>query len=483
MINSRHGQLSLLFLKTADMAMLLIALGTSIVINYAPIDKMSVSAYSLNFLSTRVKLGNALLCGLLLLVWHASFKVYGLYLSVRLGSLVELLSRVFKAIGVSSLLLFAVANVGGWDTLNVRTTLSFLVLALVLVGGYRSFVVVFSRRMRMRGVNSKVLLVLGGGKRGEKFIRTVNQRPELGYRIIGYLDSDPPYAGRALCGVPYLGGFDDLDVLLEEDVIDEAVIALPIKSQYNRIKFAISRLEEQGLITHVISDFFPHHLARIKPQEFQGLPILSLQSAPAFHWRTELKRYMDIAGSALLLFLCLPLFGLVALLIRLDSKGPVFFLQERMGYNKRRFRLIKFRSMVSDAEALQDAVEDQNEKSGPIFKIRNDPRITRVGRFLRRSSLDELPQLINVLIGDMSLVGPRPLSIRDASRVEESWQKRRFSVKPGMTCLWQISGRSNLSFDEWIELDLKYIDSWSLNLDWWILLKTIPAVLTARGAA
>ena len=144
--------------------------------------------------------------------------------------------------------------------------------------------------------------------------------------------------------------------------------------------------------------------------------------------------------------------------------------------------MFKFRTMVVDAEARMKEVEHLNEKQGPIFKIRKDPRITGVGRILRKFSLDELPQLINVLFGEMSLVGPRPLSIRDASKLEEFWQKRRFSVRPGLTCLWQISGRSNMSFDEWVELDLEYIDSWSLRLDWWILLRTIPAVLTARGA-
>jgi len=208
-----------------------------------------------------------------------------------------------------------------------------------------------------------------------------------------------------------------------------------------------------------------------------------LHSAPPVTWRTEIKRMLDIVVAASLLLLVSPLLAFVALAIRFDSEGSVFFVQGRVGFNKRRFRMIKFRTMCVDAEARMQEVEHLNEKTGPIFKISNDPRITRVGKWLRKTSIDELPQLINVLLGDMSIVGPRPLSVRDALRMEVAWQKRRFSVKPGLTCLWQVSGRSNLSFEQWMELDLEYIDRWSLGLDGLILLRTIPAILLARGAS
>jgi lipopolysaccharide/colanic/teichoic acid biosynthesis glycosyltransferase len=208
-----------------------------------------------------------------------------------------------------------------------------------------------------------------------------------------------------------------------------------------------------------------------------------LDSAPRFSWRTEAKRLMDLAGAAALLVVSSPILLLATIAIKLDSDGPVFFVQERVGLSKRRFRMIKFRTMTADAESRMSEIEHLNEKTGPIFKIRNDPRVTRIGRWLRKTSIDELPQLINVLIGDMSIVGPRPLSLRDALRMEEAWQKRRFSVKPGLTCLWQVSGRSNLSFEQWMQLDLEYIDQWSLGLDASILLRTIPAIVSARGAS
>src|SRR6185295_17698496 len=265
--------------------------------------------------------------------------------------------------------------------------------------------------------------------------------------------------------------------------IDEVFIALPIKSQYSQIASAITTLEEQGIMVHLASDLFPHKLARSRAWEFEGTPLISLHSAPPVTWKTEVKRLIDVGISAVLLVTLAPLLVLAAVIIKLDSQGSVFFVQERVGFNKRRFRMLKFRTMRHDAEERMKEIEHLNEKTGPIFKIRNDPRITRVGRWLRRTSIDELPQLVNVLLGDMSVVGPRPLSVRDAIRMEAAWQKRRFSVKPGLTCLWQVSGRSNLSFEQWMQLDLEYIDRWSLGLDWAILLRTIPAILTARGAS
>ena len=196
-----------------------------------------------------------------------------------------------------------------------------------------------------------------------------------------------------------------------------------------------------------------------------------------------IKRVADIFISLILICLFAPFFFLIAVLIKITSAGPVFFIQERLGLNKRRFRLYKFRTMVSDAEKKIAGLKDQNEVSGPVFKIKNDPRITRVGKLLRKTSIDEFPQLFNVLKGDMSLVGPRPLPVRDYEGFDRDWQRRRFSVRPGITCLWQVNGRSNTPFEKWMELDMSYIDNWSLWLDMKILVQTIPAVLRGSGAS
>jgi exopolysaccharide biosynthesis polyprenyl glycosylphosphotransferase len=199
-------------------------------------------------------------------------------------------------------------------------------------------------------------------------------------------------------------------------------------------------------------------------------------------YRMLVKRALDILGASVALVIFSPVMLLAAVAVRLTSSGPVVFVQERYGLNKRRFKMFKFRTMVQNAEALQSQLEKNNEAQGPVFKIKNDPRVTSIGRFLRKTSIDELPQLFNVLRGEMSLVGPRPLPERDVSRFAESSLLRRFSVKPGLTCLWQISGRSNTQFDNWIRQDLQYIDQWSLGLDIAILLKTVPAVIKGRGA-
>jgi exopolysaccharide biosynthesis polyprenyl glycosylphosphotransferase len=222
-------------------------------------------------------------------------------------------------------------------------------------------------------------------------------------------------------------------------------------------------------------------LARAQVDEVEGQPVITIFTGPPDSILLTAKRAIDIAIASLGLVLSAPLMLLTAIAIRLDSRGPALFVQDRVGLSGRRFKFYKFRTMVVDAEEQQAKLEALNEAQGPVFKIRNDPRITRVGRIIRRLSIDELPQLFNVLKGDMSIVGPRPLPVRDVERIDVRAHKRRFSIKPGITCLWQINGREP-SFDDWIKTDMEYIDNWSLALDFHIMMKTIPAVLSGRGA-
>jgi exopolysaccharide biosynthesis polyprenyl glycosylphosphotransferase len=331
------------------------------------------------------------------------------------------------------------------------------------------------------------LLLVGSNQRSLAFAQRVKGKPQLGYHIMGYIDDACPLGGAYQAhdtDLPYLGSLRDFDDVIDKSEIDEVVIALPIRSFYEPMKRIIESCECQGIQVHLLSDFFQLHIARARSGEFDGIPLLTLSSNTLSFWPAYLKRAFDVVVAGALLALLSPLFLFIALAIKLLSpEGPVFFIQRRVGYNRRHFNMIKFRTMVPDAERLQKELEALNEAHGPVFKIKDDPRITPVGRILRKTSLDELPQLFNVLRGDMSLVGPRPLPLRDVERFEENYLKRRFSVKPGITCLWQVNGRSETtSFDEWIEQDLAYIDHWSFILDLKILAKTIPAVFKGTGA-
>jgi exopolysaccharide biosynthesis polyprenyl glycosylphosphotransferase len=274
----------------------------------------------------------------------------------------------------------------------------------------------------------------------------------------------------------------ELDSVIAKQPVDEVLVALPMDKYGGLVETIVRHCEEQGIVVRVRTDMFNLRIGRWQVDEVNGLSMVTVQTGPTDGWQLIVKRVIDISVSATMLLLLLPLFLAVALLIKLSSRGPVLFKQERIGLNKHRFRLLKFRTMTDGAEKTQTSLEILNEANGPVFKIKDDPRITRIGKFLRRSSIDELPQLFNVLRGDMSLVGPRPLPLRDFERVNSLWHKRRVSVKPGMTCLWQVNGRSNINFDYWVKMDLEYIDNWSLGLDLKILLKTIPAVLKGSGA-
>jgi exopolysaccharide biosynthesis polyprenyl glycosylphosphotransferase len=312
----------------------------------------------------------------------------------------------------------------------------------------------------------------------------------LGYRVMGFVDQEW-HGNREFqqSGFPRLADFQTFPSFLRTHAVDEVIIDLPLNSFYQEASYIVGLCVQQGIIVRFLSDslylLFDMSLARTELETVQDHVVISVYTAAMGGWPILAKRALDFLVALGLIILLSPLFLLVAVLIKLTSpRGPVFFLQDRIGLRKRPFKVIKFRTMVPDAEHWLTALEGFNEASGPVFKIKDDPRVTCLGRWLRRTSLDELPQLFNVLMGDMSLVGPRPLPVRDYAGFNRDWHRRRFSVKPGITCLWQIYGRSSLtqSFEEWMQLDMEYIDHWSLGLDLEILARTIPAVLKGRGA-
>jgi exopolysaccharide biosynthesis polyprenyl glycosylphosphotransferase len=270
---------------------------------------------------------------------------------------------------------------------------------------------------------------------------------------------------------------------LRRNVVDEIATYLPIRSFYENSSDVAALCQQYGIIMRSDCDIFDLKRPRSSPDEIDGDHYVATYAEDRDWWPLVVKRILDTTFSVILLILFAPLFAVVALLIKFSSDGPVLFRQERMGVNKRRFMIVKFRTMVPNAEKMMAELEGQNEVSGPVFKIKKDPRITPIGKILRRTSVDELPQLFNVLKGDMSLVGPRPLPVRDYEGFSADWQRRRFSVRPGITCLWQVSGRSSIPFEQWMKLDLQYLDEWSLWLDVKILAQTVSAVLRGSGAA
>jgi exopolysaccharide biosynthesis polyprenyl glycosylphosphotransferase len=284
-------------------------------------------------------------------------------------------------------------------------------------------------------------------------------------------------------GFQVVSDFTGLAEYLRRNVVDEVAIYLPLGSFDKHSSNVVTLCEHHGITMHISPDVFGLKTTRWRAEEFDGDQYIATYTGASELWPRTAKRILDITGAIVALSLFSPILVMVVIAIRLTSPGSVFFLQERIGLNKRRFKIFKFRTMIPNAEKMMSQLEKQNEVTGPVFKMKNDPRITRIGKFLRRSSIDELPQLLNVLTGDMSLVGPRPLPVRDYEGFNEDWQRRRFSVKPGITCLWQVNGRSGISFNQWMLLDLQYMDEWSLWLDCKILAKTIPAVLRGSGAA
>ena len=428
-------------------------------------------------LEMRVKLRNVLFVVGYLACCHFVLRYFGLYRSYRLSPT----SREWKDLGKSVLVatapFVACMFLDRFEYLTLTFLTVYPVLMLAGLGIERRMFRVLARSMRRHGRNLRNAVVVTSGTGGFDMASRLARRADLGYQILNVIkvEDGETAPGHERAVVERVAG------LLEAHAVDEVFCVLPLDTAQPLLRAIIALCEEQGIVVRIVARMADLILARAEVDELDGQPVLTVFSGPPESPWLLAKRAIDLglSGSALLLFS--PVMLAIAALVKLDSRGPVFFAQDRVGLNGRRFRFFKFRTMVVDAIQQQNALEAVNEAQGPVFKIKDDPRISRVGRWLRRSSLDELPQLLNVVRGDMSLVGPRPLPTRDIARMDKRAHKRRLSVKPGMVCLWQVGARVP-EFDEWIKTDMEYIDNWSLGLDIKILLKTIPAVISGRGA-
>ena len=478
-MNNTRRQLLLNAFMLFDLGLMVLAFmaGTLTIIH------QSQSMDFTSFFSMRVKIQNFAIFLLLMIAWHLIFRLSGLYASRRLGDRRGEAIDVIKATSLGTLLMLAGATL---FRITMVTPLFLAVFWVVSTGtavSSRLTLRVILALLRKRGRNLRDIVIVGTNSRALEFAHRLLSRPELGYRIIGFVDHDCRGSEEfQSTGYKLVSDFGNFLNFLRNSVVDEVVVALPFRSMHEEASRIAALCEEQGVTVHVLSNVLNLQRARSSAEEIEGNPLITHATGSVEGWQVVLKFIFDFTISLFLVALLSPLMLLVILLIKFTSPGPVFFIQRRIGLNKRRFNLYKFRTMVVDAEKRMRDIEHLNEASGPVFKIKNDPRITPLGRFLRKTSFDELPQLLNVLAGHMSLVGPRPLPVRDYEGFNEDWQRRRFSVKPGITCLWQVQGRSSISFEKWMELDLQYIDKWSLWLDFQILLQTIPAVLKGSGA-
>lgn len=473
-------QILLKTFKLFDLAVMVFAAGLAALLTMGQVRLALIS----EFFSMRVKVGNFLIAAGLLILWHALFVRFGLYRSHRLSSRKREVVDVVKASLSGSLLLSGFALLFHIRMATPVFLFFFCMLSTAMLVEGRLILRAVLKQTRLHGRNLRHVLIVGSNARAVEIAKKLESRPDLGYLIVGFVDQH--WAGctefsqgcyQVVCDLEGLPAF------LRKNVVDEVVIALPIRSLHDDAARVAALCEEQGITVRLLSNLFNLKLARAYAEDLNGDSFITHDTGNSDDWALVVKRIVDLSCALVGLIFTAPLIAIAAVLIKWTSPGPVFFTQWRVGQNKRRFRMYKLRTMVADAEKKMPELEHLNEAGGPVFKIKNDPRITSVGRFLRKTSIDEIPQLFNVLKGDMSLVGPRPLPLRDYEGFSEDWHRRRLSVRPGITCLWQVNGRSSIPFEQWMELDLQYIDQWSLLLDLQILARTIPAIWKGVGAA
>lgn len=415
-----------------------------------------------------------------LVVWAVVGSFSSFYRDLELTNPIQLVLKIVSQLAV--VLLFLYAGLYLLRRTDVSRTYVMLIgvvdFGLLLLGRAASYWGVAIMRERLSRYH--YLLIVGCGPRAREMASMIEESRGMGLRLVGFVD--PRSAADPSTG---LGGYDVFSLeavggILQTRVVDEVVFAVDLQ-ELARLEPVMRHCADLGIRTRLQLEFLPPAYSRVYLENFREVQLLSLSSAPDSELRLFFKRVFDVVLSFASLVILSPLLLGIAAMIKITSPGPVFFQQTRCGLGGRRFMLYKFRSMINNAEQMRAELHQLNELDGPVFKISDDPRITTVGRWLRRFSLDELPQLWNIFSGEMSFVGPRPAVPEEVDQYED-WQRRRLRMRPGLTCIWVLEGRSHVDFNRWMQLDLKYIDTWSLWLDTKIFLRTIPIVLSGRGA-
>jgi len=417
---------------------------------------------------------------LFVLLWSTMLYLNGMYSSLHTRRFPEIVWIVIKSSFFASLASGSFIFLFKFQFVSRIFFAIFVVVNITLILLEKIAAFSFLRYGRKHEYHCPRVLIVGTGKRASGVINKIKSHPEWDLKILGVINDEPCREVEEVKGVEVIGNLDDISEILHGYAIDEVIFVVP-RSRLSYIENAIHACEIEGVKASIAVDLFDLQIAKSYNTALNGIPLLTFKTTVPDEQQLFIKSAMDIIISGFGIIMLSPLFLIAAILIKLTSPGPVLFKQIRVGLNGRKFVLYKFRTMYRDAEAKQAELKALNEMDGPVFKIKKDPRITPVGRILRKFSLDELPQLLNVFVGDMSMIGPRPPLPNEVAQYE-SWQRRRLSMRPGVTCLWQISGRNKIDFNEWMKLDLKYLDNWSLWFDVKILIRTVPAVLFGTGA-
>ncbi len=425
---------------------------------------------------------------LILVISYITFNFYNLYdqpITQRFYKIFLKITASTFSIAIGITFIIYMLHLEPISRLLIGLFIFYLISLLSLI---KALIFYTLRYNSKRAFTTRNVLIIGTRERALEMIKTILNNPDSGYTLLGCLETTDQrhrVDKTIYRDVKIIGTLGIFPTLLLEKTVDEVIFALPLKIIENVNEY-IHFAEELGVNIRIMPDFqiqkimFRPDTARIYLDQFIGQPTLALSSVSPKEGELFIKTLIDYTGALLGLIILMPFFLIIAILIKTTSRGPIFFIQERCGLNGRKFGLIKFRTMVIDAEEKLAALMAQNEMDGPVFKMKDDPRITPIGRFLRKTSIDELPQLFNVLRGEMSLVGARP-PIPTEVELYKPWQRRRLSMKPGLTCIWQVSGRNNIEFERWMRLDLKYIDNWSLLLDFKLLLLTVREVFSGKG--
>ncbi len=418
-------------------------------------------------------------------LWIGVGLAAGMYREVHEEDLRRTFGDPLKVSLVSTTLLFAVTFALKLQFISRLLLVFYALIDLFLMICFRLVACHFAAPLRRSAAGFRNFLLVGEGPDVTGIARTLEANETRGMRLFGFVHVGPGLAGAASLPRGLTKSYPtftlhELPALLRRHVIDEVIFAVA-KEEWEKLGETFLICDEQGVKTRILLNFFPHVISRLYLERLGDKPLLTFSATPEDELLL-LKRVLDLFMGLLALVVLSPVLLILAVLVKLTSRGPIFFSQVRCGLGGRKFTLYKFRSMQPDADLHREELDAVNELDGPVFKIKNDPRCTPIGRVMRKFSLDELPQLFNIVRGDMSFVGPRPPLPEEVEKYER-WQRRRLRMQPGLTRLWALEGRSKLSFRRWMELDLEYIDHWSMTLDWKILLKTIPVVLLGRGAS